>query len=264
MAGYRLVSRRTAVARSVGGRLWQLAALTPPLASDRRPAPADPARRVAAETRRAPQCATPPSAAGVLPLTWGVCGPCCWCLPRPALARRAATVRTAARIGSRPPLGLAYATGCSCRLRHVLVQSARLVGRPADADRSASGPATTWCWSRAPGPATMRRNCSRWRQACPIRGYPLWWPCRWLAAALEDRLRGILDSRRSRATLAKPAVCLVVALAAAAIAPLAMLRAAPPGRQSRQHTRQSPINRPSAILRPRKSRFRRRASASVC
>jgi beta-lactamase regulating signal transducer with metallopeptidase domain len=46
--------------------------------------------------------------------------------------------------------------------------------------------------------------------------------------ALEDRLRGILDNRRSRAALTTVAVCLGAALAAAAIAPLAMLRAAPP------------------------------------
>ena len=44
---------------------------------------------------------------------------------------------------------------------------------------------------------------------------------------LEDRLRGILDSRRSRAALTTAAVCLGVAIAAAALAPLAMLRAAP-------------------------------------
>ncbi|HEV7223561.1 MAG TPA: M56 family metallopeptidase, partial [Pirellulales bacterium] len=45
---------------------------------------------------------------------------------------------------------------------------------------------------------------------------------------LEDRLRGILDGRRSRAGLSRAAVCLGVALAAAAMAPLAMLRAAAP------------------------------------
>lgn len=45
---------------------------------------------------------------------------------------------------------------------------------------------------------------------------------------LDDRLHGILDSRRSRRALTRTAVCLGVALAAAAIAPLAMLRAAPP------------------------------------
>jgi hypothetical protein len=45
---------------------------------------------------------------------------------------------------------------------------------------------------------------------------------------LEDRLRGILDSRRSRAALTTAAVCLGAALAAAATLPLAMLRAAPP------------------------------------
>jgi hypothetical protein len=46
--------------------------------------------------------------------------------------------------------------------------------------------------------------------------------------ALEDRLRGILDVRRSRAALTTAAVCLGMAVAAVAIAPLAMLRAAPP------------------------------------
>ena len=45
---------------------------------------------------------------------------------------------------------------------------------------------------------------------------------------LEDRLRGILDSRRSRAALTRTAVCLGVALAAVALTPLAMLRAATP------------------------------------
>jgi hypothetical protein len=46
--------------------------------------------------------------------------------------------------------------------------------------------------------------------------------------ALEDRLRGILDQRRSRAATTTAAVCLATALAVTAIAPLAMLRAAPP------------------------------------
>jgi beta-lactamase regulating signal transducer with metallopeptidase domain len=45
---------------------------------------------------------------------------------------------------------------------------------------------------------------------------------------LNDRLLGILDSGRSRAALTRTAVCLGAALAAATIAPLAMLRAAPP------------------------------------
>ncbi|HVA47116.1 MAG TPA: M56 family metallopeptidase [Pirellulales bacterium] len=45
---------------------------------------------------------------------------------------------------------------------------------------------------------------------------------------LDDRLHGILDSRRSRAALTRSAVCLGAALAAAMMAPLAMLRAAPP------------------------------------
>lgn len=44
---------------------------------------------------------------------------------------------------------------------------------------------------------------------------------------LEDRLRGILDRRRSRAALTTAAVCLGAAVAAATISPLAMLRAAP-------------------------------------
>lgn len=45
---------------------------------------------------------------------------------------------------------------------------------------------------------------------------------------LEVRLRGILDVRRSRAGLTRQAVCLGAAFAAAAMVPLAMLRAAPP------------------------------------
>ena len=45
---------------------------------------------------------------------------------------------------------------------------------------------------------------------------------------LEDRLRGILDPRRSRAAATTAAICLAAGLAAAAVAPLAMLRAAPP------------------------------------
>jgi hypothetical protein len=45
---------------------------------------------------------------------------------------------------------------------------------------------------------------------------------------LEVRLRGILDSRRPRAAITTAAACLGAALAAAVIAPLAMLRAAPP------------------------------------
>lgn len=46
--------------------------------------------------------------------------------------------------------------------------------------------------------------------------------------ALEDRLRGILDIRRSRAALTTTAVCLGAVLSVAANTPLAMLRAAPP------------------------------------
>lgn len=46
-------------------------------------------------------------------------------------------------------------------------------------------------------------------------------------SALEDRLRGILDNRRSRAGLTYLVVCLSALLTVAAIAPLAMLRAAP-------------------------------------
>ncbi|HUY89990.1 MAG TPA: M56 family metallopeptidase [Pirellulales bacterium] len=45
---------------------------------------------------------------------------------------------------------------------------------------------------------------------------------------LEDRLHGILDGRRSRAGLTRRTVCLGAAFAAAAMVPLAMLRAAPP------------------------------------
>ena len=95
--------------------------------------------------------------------------------------------------------------------------------------------------------------------------------------ALEDRLRGILDSRRSRAALTTAAVCLGAALAAAAIAPLAMLRAAPPkppqtssrrpkaGDPPKRKARDArTTNLPSAILRPRKLRPGRLASASAC
>jgi beta-lactamase regulating signal transducer with metallopeptidase domain len=46
--------------------------------------------------------------------------------------------------------------------------------------------------------------------------------------ALEDRVRGILDPRRSRAALTTAAVGLAALLVAATVAPLAMLRAAPP------------------------------------
>jgi beta-lactamase regulating signal transducer with metallopeptidase domain len=46
--------------------------------------------------------------------------------------------------------------------------------------------------------------------------------------ALEHRLRGILDGRRSRTALTTAAVCLGAALAAASVTPLAMLRAALP------------------------------------
>ncbi|MBC7851884.1 MAG: hypothetical protein IAF94_00465, partial [Pirellulaceae bacterium] len=45
--------------------------------------------------------------------------------------------------------------------------------------------------------------------------------------ALEDRLRGILDTSRNRAALTMGAACLSAVLAAAVLAPLAMLRAAP-------------------------------------
>jgi beta-lactamase regulating signal transducer with metallopeptidase domain len=45
---------------------------------------------------------------------------------------------------------------------------------------------------------------------------------------LEDRVRGILDPRRSRAALTTVAVGLAAILVAATVAPLAMLRAAPP------------------------------------
>ncbi len=46
--------------------------------------------------------------------------------------------------------------------------------------------------------------------------------------ALEDRVRGILDPRRSRAALTTAAVGLAALLVAGTVAPLAMLRAAPP------------------------------------
>jgi beta-lactamase regulating signal transducer with metallopeptidase domain len=46
--------------------------------------------------------------------------------------------------------------------------------------------------------------------------------------ALESRLRGILDNRRPRTAPTSRAICLGVALAAAAMAPLAVLRAGPP------------------------------------
>ena len=48
------------------------------------------------------------------------------------------------------------------------------------------------------------------------------------SGTLEDRVRGILDCRRSRAALTTPAVCLGAMLAGVAMAPLAMLRAAHP------------------------------------
>lgn len=63
--------------------------------------------------------------------------------------------------------------------------------------------------------------------------------------ALEDRLRGILDSRRSRAALTTAAVCLGAALAVAAIAPLAMLRAAPPGSAAEQPSEETPMKEPA-------------------
>jgi beta-lactamase regulating signal transducer with metallopeptidase domain len=46
-------------------------------------------------------------------------------------------------------------------------------------------------------------------------------------SGLEDRLRGILDARRSRAAVTTLAIGLAVLLAAAAVGPLALLRAAP-------------------------------------
>lgn len=48
------------------------------------------------------------------------------------------------------------------------------------------------------------------------------------SGSLEDRLRGVLDSRRSRTALTTATVCFTALLAAAVLAPLAMLRAAPP------------------------------------
>lgn len=58
--------------------------------------------------------------------------------------------------------------------------------------------------------------------------------------ALDDRLHGILDSRRNRTALSRAAVCLGAALAAAAIAPLAMLRAAPPEATESETTAREP------------------------
>jgi hypothetical protein len=64
---------------------------------------------------------------------------------------------------------------------------------------------------------------------------------------LNGRLHSILDHRRSRAGLSKWAVCLSVALAAAAMAPLAMLRAGPPESKESQavlpkkETRAAPV-----------------------
>jgi beta-lactamase regulating signal transducer with metallopeptidase domain len=52
--------------------------------------------------------------------------------------------------------------------------------------------------------------------------------------ALEDRIRGILDNRRSRAALTAAVICLGAALTAAALAPLAMLRAAQPQPEQRK------------------------------
>lgn len=48
---------------------------------------------------------------------------------------------------------------------------------------------------------------------------------------LDDRVRGILDNHRSRSALSRASVGLGVALAAAAMVPLAMVRAAPPARE---------------------------------
>ncbi|HEX7447645.1 MAG TPA: M56 family metallopeptidase [Pirellulales bacterium] len=50
-------------------------------------------------------------------------------------------------------------------------------------------------------------------------------------ALLDARLRGILDSRRNRSALSRATVCLGMAITAATITPLAMLRAAPPARE---------------------------------
>lgn len=63
---------------------------------------------------------------------------------------------------------------------------------------------------------------------------------------LEDRLHGILDGRRSRAALTHRAVCLGAAFAAAAMIPLAMLRAAPPESTESQtvESKQAPPAKP--------------------
>ncbi len=61
---------------------------------------------------------------------------------------------------------------------------------------------------------------------------------------LDDRVHGILDSRRSRAALTRSAVCLGAALATAVMAPLAMLRAAPP--ESKESETAEPKKEPPA------------------
>lgn len=61
---------------------------------------------------------------------------------------------------------------------------------------------------------------------------------------LDDRIRGILDVRRSRAGLTRPAICLCALLAVAAMAPLAMLKAAPP--ESTEVEAPEPKNDPPA------------------
>ena len=65
-------------------------------------------------------------------------------------------------------------------------------------------------------------------------------------SSLEDRLRGILDCRRSRSALTTWVVSLAVVFAAAAIAPLAMLRAAPPKSTESSVEEGKPDDNPSA------------------
>lgn len=64
-------------------------------------------------------------------------------------------------------------------------------------------------------------------------------------SGLEDRLHGLLDNRRSRAALTLATVCLGAAVSAAAIGPLAMLRAAPPEpskSEKRDSKQEPPVN----------------------
>ena len=71
--------------------------------------------------------------------------------------------------------------------------------------------------------------------------------------ALDDRLQGILDSRRSRAALSRAAAFLTAALAAAAMAPLAMLRATSPAStvsetaQPKKKAPAAPVTDPASV-----------------